>query len=171
LELFDDALNEGHNRGFVFDHDHQLRHLNPQDLEFVAGQAFDDVAPLHGITPGWIGHPDPRYIIAVSGHTDWGIPGRKGDGLDPTVAHLLRSLPERSWRGFALLDVDGLSDDALSAFARNADPRGWVTIGADANERVRAMEPFRQMPVPYGSATLGDLPGAIRTWMKEDTDW
>jgi hypothetical protein len=70
-----------------------------------------------------------------------------------------------------LLDVDGLSDDALSAFARNADPRGWVTIGADANERVRAMEPFRQMPVPYGSATLGDLPGAIRTWMKEDTDW
>ena len=170
LELFDDALNEGHNRGFVFDHDHERRRLEPHDLSFVAGQASEDVWPLHAVTPAWIGHPEPRYVIAVSGHSDL-LPGRDGPGLDPTVAHLLRSLPERAWRGFALVEVGRMSEDQLRSFALAADPRGWITVGDEANEMVREVEPFRHMPVPYGSMTLGDLPGAVKTWMKEDTDW
>lgn len=170
LEMFDDALNEGHNRGFVYDHDHALRHLGPHDLAFVAGQAAEDVWPLHATTPAWIGHPDPRYAIAVSGHSD-GLPGRDGPGLDPTVAHLLRSLPERAWRGFALVETQGLAPETFMRWAANADPRGWITVGNDAYDLMRAVEPFRHMHVPYGSTTLGDLPGAVKRWMKEDTDW
>jgi hypothetical protein len=171
LELFDEALNVGHNRGFVFDHDHQLRHLLPMDLEFVAGQAFDDVAPMHGCTKEWIGHPNPRHVVVLSGHSDWGVPGRLGDGLDPTVAHLLRELPERAWRGVAMVESDGLSDEGLRALSLTADPRGWITVGRDAHERVHDMlqGESRRFPVNYG--TLGDLNAGLKEWIKGDVDW
>lgn len=175
LELFDDALNDGHNRGFVFDHDHEERHLSPTDIEFVAGQAFDDVAALHSVSPCWIGHPQPRYVIAVHGRTVPGQPpGRIGDGLDPTVAQTLRALPDRAWRGFAVVDTALMAPDQLQRWAQLASPRGWITMGEDAHQAVRGIDAdwkHDTLSVPYGSATLGNLPWAIARWMEGDSQW
>jgi hypothetical protein len=174
LDLFDDALNEGQNRGFAFDHDHERLHLSPQDVEFVAGQAFDDVAQLHGATSRWIGHPQPRYAIAVHGCSDTEIPGRTGDGLDPTLAQVLRALPKRAWRGFAVVDTATVTPDQLWAWAQTANPHGWIAMGEDAFQALRGLDCVWRngvLSVPYGSATLGDLPGAISRWMDGDDKW
>ena len=136
LQRFDEALNHGHNRGFVFEHDHVNMHLSPQDLEFVAGQAAADVWPLHGVTSRWIGHPDPIVAIATSGYSDQGIPGRAGAGLDPTVAQVLRELPDRLWRGTAVVEVGGMRRETFESFARIADPVYWIALGDEARELV-----------------------------------
>lgn len=137
LQRFDEALNHGHNRGFVFEHDHARLHLEPHDISFVAGQADSDVWPLHAITSSWIGHPDPIWGVAVSGMTDGlGIPGRVRDGLHPAVAHLLRGLPETAWRGVALVEVDGMRPETFERFASTADPLYWIAVGDEARELV-----------------------------------
>lgn len=164
LQRFDEALNDGHNRGFVFEHDHEHRHLTAIDLGFVCGQADDDVRPLHGTTSDWIGHPDPNWVVAVDGMTD-GIVGRQGAGLHPAVAQILRAMPEQAWRGFAIVDVAGMSDMALAEFARLADPYGWVALGDSARERVlEVAAPSVCFSPGYAVLKQRDLAEALEGW-------
>lgn len=151
LERYESALSEAHSRGFVFEHDHVHHHLSPQDIAFVSGQADDDVRPIFGVTSRWIGNPQPRWIIASSGYTDQDIPGRQGSGLHPTIAHILRSIPERAWRGAALVDIENMSDEGLREFARLSDPESWITVGDEAKDRVLDIaHPRRCWSLGYG---------------------
>lgn len=179
LQRFDEALNYGHNRGFVFEHDHRLRHLSPDDITFVAAQASEDVWPLHGITRRWIGHPNPVWAIVTSGYGDdqiagvtSEIPGRAESELDPTVANILREIPEQAWRGFALADVTGMHPDAFAEFARLADPLHWVCLGEEARELVYGLGARKSSFSPnyrvLGSPSMSDVMAA---WMMEEEAW
>lgn len=169
LQRFDEALNHGHNRGFVFEHEHLLHHLNAQDVEFVASQADGDVWPLHGVTGRWIGHPNPIWAIAVSGYSDGDVPGRRGAGLDPTVAHILRDLPEQAWRGFAIVEVGGMSPDAFAEFARLADPLNWIGLGDEADELLDGID-VRSRRYSPGFSVLKQTPvsSVMDAWAE---DW
>jgi len=165
LQRFDEALNEGHNRGFVFEHDHAHHHLSAKDVEFVCGQADDDVTPLHGVTGSWIGHPDPHWVIAVDGLSDADIPGRAYHTLHPTVAQILRALPDQAWRGFALVDVANMSDMAVAEFARIADPYGWVAIGDGVRDRIADVIGARRVFAPgYAVLRQRDISEALEAW-------
>jgi hypothetical protein len=165
LELYENALSESHSRGFVFEHDHVHHHLSPQDISFVSGQADDDVRPLFGITDRWIGNPQPRWIVATSGYSDQDTPGRQGAGIHPTVAHILRNIPEPAWRGVALVDIEGMSDEGLREFAHLTDPEAWITIGDEAKDRViDIVHPQRCWSPGYGISQVFDLPAIWGTW-------
>lgn len=163
LERYDQALSRSHSRGFVFEHDHAHRHLSPKDVSFVAGQADDDVRPFYGVTHSWIGTPKPRWVIASSGYSDQDVPGRRGADLDPTIAHLLRNIPERAWRGVALVNIEAMSDEGLREFARLADAEAWITVDDVAKDRVSdIVYPRRSWSLGY--AVIPDDEIRVATW-------
>lgn len=165
LERYEAALSDAHSRGYQFEHDHAKRHLSPKDIAFVCGQADDDVRPFYGITHRWIGNPKPRWVVAASGYTDHEIPGRAGAGLHPTIAHLLRNIPESAWRGVALVDIDGITNEGLVEFSRLADAEAWVAIGDEARERVfDIVQPARAIAPGYAIKHNDDLALAWNLW-------
>ncbi len=166
LKRYEQALSESHSRGFVFEHDATNRPLTAQDVAFVAGQADDDVRPRTGITRRWIGNPTPRWIIATSGYSDQEIPGRLEGGLNVTVWHMLRCIPERAGRGVLLVDILGMSDEGLYEFSRlTENAESWITIGDDAHDRVQdIVNPIRTWSPGYAVAYSDDLRNAWNLW-------
>jgi len=165
LERYEQALADSHSRGFIFEHNADARPLGAKDVSFIAGQADDDVRPLYGITNRWIGHPHPRWIVATSGYSDQELPGRLGSGLNPTVGHLLRCIPEQVWRGVLLVDLEGMSDDGLREFARLTNSaESWILLGDAVRDRVQdIVHPIRSWSPGYAVAP-GYLAEAWGLW-------
>lgn len=139
LDRFEDALDAGMARGYVFGHDFESAPLSVADIRLFAQHAEDDVAPLHAVTSEWVGSPNPHTVIAYESAQDNvpAIPGRLDDGLEPMMAQALREIPESKWRGVAVLEMGAWQTDRqVQRFAELAGADRWISVGDGARNRV-----------------------------------